>query len=258
MKNLIITIALSFISLAAFAQFECSDWAIGLDFNTKTPLGELKDNGLTTMYGGNVEVFYLGLKTDNFVFAPGLRFSAGSTEFKYGETFDLEFPVNGTATERRSTEHGNFIAAARVIWTKNNKFLPYAEVYTGSRDTRGYDRLRINEDVDGFVNTTEELFYNSSRVTGAGAGLMYNLGNGILLNAKVTHEWTKEVAHLDMTTESYSKEKVMTKNTSNLGINIGIVVVPGCRKSRRQTKDYGDNLHLPINTKPVQVGGPKH
>ena len=234
--NLHLTILLTFVFVSVHAQFDCSNWGLGLDFNIKKPLGELEENGLTTLFGGNTEIFYLGLRSKNFIFAPGLRFSAGSTLFKYGETTNLEFPQGGTATQRLSVEHGNILLATRFIYTKFSKFSPYAELYKGKRGTTGYDRLRLDQrDLEGFENSTRKLFSSSNAVHGVAFGGLLSISKNTFLNLKVSYEWTNAVRHLDTTSSAaYSTNSIVTENTRNLGLNIGVFTVLGCPSTRRR------------------------
>ena len=237
-------ILLSFVFTGINAQFDCSNLAIGFDFNAKTPLGELQENGLTSFFGGNLDVFYLGVRSDNFIFAPGGTISYGTTKFKYGETTALEFPVGGTATERLSVEQGDLTAAFRVIYTKPRGFSPYAEIYTGLRATFGFDRLQLDQDLEGYENTSTKLFQNGSSFRGIAIGGLFQISKSTSINFKVSKEWTNEILHLDIaTSDSYSTTTIATENTTNLGFNIGFFYVPGCPETRRRSSRCGSRSY---------------
>jgi len=257
MKNLKLfySLVFSFFFFTSQGQFDCSFLAIGGDINIKRPTGELKDNGLTHLYGANVELFYLGLRTNNLIIAPGVRYEGGTTRFKYGNTFDLEGPEGGTATERLSVEYAGVSAVMRFIWTKNDKILPYGEFYLGLRGYAGYERLRADQDFVEFENTKDKISSGGGKLGGLGIGVLYKLNSNTYLNLKVSKEWQEEINHLNLANPNYySLTPVTTSKSSNLGFNIGFLVdLFPCEKKKQKrstTRNYRPkrNFFVPKRT----------
>ena len=236
MKNLITIffVLLSFSFSCIHAQSFFDKFSTGVNFEIKSPEGELRQNGLTDFYGISLELFYVGCTDKKFRFTPGYRFLGGITKQLAGERISLAEPLGAEATEKIFNAYFGFELVGRFMYDNGNRIRPYVELHAGPRFTSGYELLDLTQPVNGYSNSSEVFFTDSSLAAGISLGLLVQLNEDIDLNLKAGIEYTGTTSHSDLSqSAAYSLERLETANAFNQNFSIGINIRPRCGRAKR-------------------------
>ena len=236
-----------------------------LNFDLKSPKSELRDNGLTDFYGLSLALFYVGCNDKKIKFSPGYRVSAGITSFLDGDQVILADPEGAVATERLFNAHFSFELVGRFIYNSGKRVRPFAEVYVGPRFIGAYNNLALNERVEGYNNTTDQIFSNVTTVSGFGIGTLIQLSESIDLNMKYGIEYSCQLDHSELTKDNFVRgNRVTTNKAFNNNFSIGITVRPRCGRERKSnncrrssTRSYYNNCSAPSSSKSISRGAIK-
>jgi len=258
-KTILLIFLMSGIYSSTFSQSFFDKLGAGINFDIKSPYGQLRDNGLTNFYGLSIEAFYVGCTDKKWRFTPGYRIGAGITESIWGDNILLSEPEGAEATRRLFNTYFGVELVGRLIYENDNRIRPYAELYAGFRGVNAHETFSLTEPVEGYSNNTENVFSNASNIVGIGIGVLVQLSDVIDLNVKIASEYSGQVYHSNLNgDEFYSTQRIESNNSYNHNFSIGIFFRPKCGRitdsytNKRTNYINSGYTPRPKQTKPIQ------
>lgn len=260
MKKTILLISLlsCLFTTSIYCQGFFEKLAVEINFDLKSPQGILSDNGLSDTYGISAGVYYVGCNEKKIKFMPGYRFLGGLTKTKDGDMVALEEPQGTFAEERIINYYFGVEAVGRLVYDGGKWLRTYGEIYLGPRSTFGHERLVLEETLEGYSNSSQKLFSNTSTAIGIGLGALIELSDDVDLNLKAGTEYVGRVDHSDFNKKAlYSTQKIISRKAFMHSFSIGIFIRPNCgkkcndsRPDRRRTPScYSPNNTIKKTTK---------
>jgi hypothetical protein len=186
-------IYLLLLAFAGFAAPASAQHYFGLYLNGANPMHQLNDSGYRNGIGFSMEYLSPSLFSSSADRKPfEVRIGAGIEFFHHGTSNKIkdvvfDTPNNDLGSVKFQNQMFGFYVAPKFIFNVG-RFSPYFDVFANARIFNSYQVNKFNKEVQGYERSSNKpVLQNSAAHYGGSLGIIYNLGNNIAFDLRVSY-----------------------------------------------------------------------